>query len=78
MTQSNLLRVENERLLQATESCKEENKTITQDLQKEIQKSKQYEKEIKTLNFKLSEETALALSLDEENKKLQKKVRKCF
>ena len=66
MIQSNLLRVDHKRLLQETESCKEENKIITHDLHKEIQKSKQYEKEIKTLNFKLSEGTALALSLEEE------------
>ena len=49
---------------------------MTRNFQKETQKSRQYEKEIKTLNFKLSEETALALSLEEENKQLKMSLRR--
>ena len=77
-----LLRAENEKLIQDSESKKAEYNKVSESLQKEIKKSeryrkeiksltKHYEEEIKSLTAKVSEETDLALTLGEENKKLQ-------
>ena len=72
VSQTKLLRTENEKLLSEAEANKEQNKFVAANLKKETEKSQKYEREVKSLKAKLSEETALALTLQEENKKLKK------
>ena len=87
LTQSKLLRDENEKLIQDTESQKEKCKEVLENLGQEAEKceqyrtniksvTEQYESEIKALTGKLADETALALTLEEENKQLKTKLQK--
>ena len=73
LTQSKLLRDENEKLIQDTESQKEKCKEVLENLGQEAEKCEQYrtniksvtehyESEIKALTGKLADETALALT----------------
>lgn len=62
------MRAKNEKLLKEAEAYKEKTKT----LENELKKSKQCQIHIQTLKEKLSEETAHALVLEEENKKLRR------
>ena len=87
LTQSKLLRAENEKLIRDMESQKEKSKKSSDSLEKEVQKSEQYknelksmsenyQKEISSLSAKLSDETALSLTLEEENETLKTKLDK--
>ena len=85
LTQSELLRAQNEKLLQEMELQKEKSKNTSESLEKEVKKCERYKKELKSvtenyqkeiqsLSAKLSDETALSLTLEEENKKLKTKL----
>ena len=87
LTQSKLLRTENEKLIQDMESEKAKSKKASESLEKEVQQcekyknelksvSENYQKEIRSFSAKLADETALALTLEEENKKLKSKLDK--
>ena len=87
LTKSKLLRTENEKLIQDMESEKAKSKTASESLEKEVQQcekykselksvSENYQKEIRSFSAKLADETALALTLEEENKKLKSKLDK--
>ena len=58
MSQSKLMKAENENLLLIVEPSQDKSKTWKANFDNEITKSKKYETEIKSLKVKLSEETA--------------------
>ena len=89
LTQSELLRNENEKLIDNMNLQKQKHTEISENLEKATKKCEHYkkelqsvtthyEKETRTLSAKLADETAAALSLEEENKKLKTKLEKLF
>ena len=76
MSESKLLKCENERVMKLADSCKEQSNELKQNLTQESKRSKQIEIELKTHQRKLSEATAQSLVMEEENSKLKNNLDK--